>query len=53
MSDFAADLAAFDRLCGQFAFALHQSELKVYVAIALVVVLSLLLFPPENDPDQV
>lgn len=52
MADLASLLAAFDRLCGQFALALQQSQLKVYAIIALVIVLSVLLFP-KNDPDQI
>jgi hypothetical protein len=42
-----------DRLCGQFAAALQHSELKIYTIVALVIVLSALLFPPKNDPDQI
>jgi hypothetical protein len=42
-----------DRICGQFAAALQHSELKIYTTIALVIVLSALLFPPKNDPDQI
>lgn len=53
MSDGTSLLAAIDRVCGQFAAALHHSELQVYTMIALVVVLSALLFPPKDDPDQV
>jgi hypothetical protein len=42
-----------DRLCGQFAAALHNSEWQVYATAALIIVLSALLFPPKNDPDQI
>jgi hypothetical protein len=42
-----------DRLCGQFAAALHNSEWQVYAMAALIIVLSALLFPPKNDPDQI
>jgi hypothetical protein len=42
-----------DRICGQFAAALQHSELKIYTTVALVIVLSALLFPPKNDPDQI
>jgi hypothetical protein len=42
-----------DRLCGQFAIALHNSELQIYATLALILVLSFLLFPPKDDPDQV
>ncbi|MGB6536649.1 MAG: hypothetical protein WBF58_11885 [Xanthobacteraceae bacterium] len=43
----------FDRICAQFAAALAHSQLQLYVTIALVVVLSTLLFPHTDDPDQV
>ena len=46
-------LDTIDRVCGQFAAALQHSELKIYTTIALVIVLSALLFPPKDDPDQV
>jgi hypothetical protein len=42
-----------DTLCGQFATALHNSELQIYATLVLVLVLSMLLFPPKNDPDQI
>ena len=44
--------AEFDRLCGQFALALHNGELQVYAVLTLLLVLGILLFPPRNDPDQ-
>ena len=53
MSDSTSLLAGIDRICGQFAAALQHSELQIYATIALVVVLSVLLFPPKDDPDQV
>ena len=46
-------LYVIDRICGQFAAALQHSELKIYTSIALVIVLSALLFPPKDDPDQI
>jgi hypothetical protein len=46
-------LAEIDRLCGQVAAAIHASELQLYAMLALVIILSVLLFPPEDDPDQV
>ena len=46
-------LAGIDRFCGQIAAAIHASELQLYATLALIVVLSALLFPPKNDPDQV
>jgi hypothetical protein len=46
-------LADFDRICSQFALALHNSEPYVYAALALAVLFGALLFPPRNDPDQI
>jgi hypothetical protein len=44
--------AELDRFCGQFALALHNTELQVYAVLTLLLVLGILLFPPRNDPDQ-
>jgi hypothetical protein len=44
--------AQLDRICGQFALALHNAELQVYAVISLLLVLGILLFPPRNDPDR-
>jgi hypothetical protein len=44
--------AELDRICGQFALALHNSELQLYATLTLLIVLGILLFPPRNDPDQ-
>jgi len=44
--------AELDRICGQFALALHNAELQVYAVLTLLFVLGILLFPPRNDPDQ-
>jgi hypothetical protein len=46
-------LYVIDRICGQLAAALQHSELKIYTTITLVIVLSALLFPPKDDPDQI
>ena len=46
-------LADVDRFCGQIAAAIHSSELQLYATLGLIVVLSALLFPPKDDPDQV
>jgi hypothetical protein len=46
-------LDTIDRICGQFATALQHAQLQVYATIAVVVVLSVLLFPPKDDPDQI
>jgi len=53
MNDSVSILAAIDRLCSQFATALHNAEWQVYATLALLIVLSALLFPPKNDPDQI
>ncbi len=45
-------LATVDRLCGQFGTALHNAEWQVYATLTLLIVLSALLFPPRDDPDQ-
>jgi hypothetical protein len=45
-------LTIIDRLCGQFAAALHNAEWQVYATLTLLIVLSALLFPPKDDPDQ-
>ena len=46
-------LADIDRFCGQIAAAIYGSELQLYATLAVIVVLSALLFPPKDDPDQV
>jgi hypothetical protein len=46
-------LADIDRICGQFALALHNSEPYVYAALTIAVLFGVLLFPPRNDPDQI
>ena len=47
-----AMLADIDRVCGQFATALHNSELQIYAMLALLLFMGVALFPPKNDPDQ-
>jgi hypothetical protein len=49
----ASMLIVIDRVCGQFAAALQHQQLHIYATIAVIVVLSVLLFPPRNDPDQI
>jgi hypothetical protein len=46
-------LYAIDRVCSQFATALQNAGLQLYATIAIVLVLSALLFPPQGGPDQV
>jgi len=53
MGDPASIFVAVDRLCGEIALALQQSQAHTYTAIALAVVLGVLLFPPKDDPDQI
>lgn len=53
MSDAFSFIAGIDRVCGQFATALHSAEFHVYATLALLVILSALLFPPRDDLDQV
>jgi len=53
MTDGTSVLLAIDRVCGQFATALQHAQVHVYATIALVVLISALLFPPKDDPDQI
>ncbi len=53
MSGLISFCDALDRLCGQFATALHNSELHVYAMLGLAVLLSMVMFPPKDDPDQI
>jgi len=53
MSGNLSVLADFDRLCGQFATALHHTEWRIYATLMLLILLSALLFLPKDDPDQV
>jgi hypothetical protein len=53
MSDTFSLLGDIDHLCGQLAAALHHAEWQMYATLALILFLSVLLFPPRNDPDQV
>jgi hypothetical protein len=53
MNDGFSLLGGFDHLCGQFATALHNTEWQVYATLTLLIVVSALLFPPKDDPDQI
>lgn len=53
MSDRVSLLGEVDRLCGQIASAMHASEWQICATLALMIVLSVLIFPPKDDPDQV
>jgi len=46
-------LSDVDSICAQLDGALQNSELQIYATIALVVILTVLLFPPRDDPDQI
>lgn len=46
-------LYAIDRVCGQFAAALQHAGPQLYATIAVLVLLSALLFPREGGPDQI
>lgn len=52
MNEAQSLFADIDRICGHFAFALHNSEPYVYATLTLVLLFVALLFPPRNDPDQ-
>jgi hypothetical protein len=53
MSAVSSMLVTVDRLCGQFATAMHNSELQIYATLTLFLILGVLLFPPKNGPDRV
>jgi hypothetical protein len=53
MSDSMSLLETIDRVCGEFATALQHAQWHIYATIALIAALSVLLFPPRDDPDQV
>lgn len=53
MNGIASLLGRLDGICGQFATALQHAELQIYATIAVIVAVSVMLFPPKDDPDQV
>jgi hypothetical protein len=53
VSGIASLLGDIDRLCGQLATALHDLEPQIYATLAVIAVLSFVLFPPKDGPDQV
>jgi hypothetical protein len=53
MSNNISVLGAIDRWCGQIAAAMHGAEWQIYATLAVMVVLSVMLFPPKNDRDQI
>jgi hypothetical protein len=46
-------IGEIDRFCDQIAIAMHNAEFQTYATLALLVVLSVLFFPPRDDLDQV
>ena len=52
MSGALSLLGEIDRLCGQIAIALHNAEFQIYATLALIVVFTVILFPPKDDLDQ-
>ena len=52
MNELILFLDQLDRLCQQFAAAIQSSELQIYTILA-VVVATILVFPPKDDPDQI
>jgi hypothetical protein len=53
MSDMASMFGEIDRVCGQLSIALQNAEFQIYATLAIIVVLSALLFPPKDDLDQI
>jgi hypothetical protein len=53
MSNAFTLLQSFDGLCAAFATALHNAEPQVYAALAVLLLLGVVLFPPKDDPDQI
>jgi hypothetical protein len=53
MSESVSLLGNIDQVCGQVAAALAHAEWQIYATLTLVLVLTALLFPPRNDPDQI
>jgi hypothetical protein len=45
-------LSDLDGICQQFATAIQNSEIQLYVSLAVIVLLTTFMFPPKNDPDQ-
>jgi len=48
-ADLISALVQFDRLCGQFAALIQNSEPHIYSTLALILIGSFLAFPPKND----
>jgi hypothetical protein len=45
-------ISQLDRLCQQIAAAIQSSEMQIYATIVVILVASIFVFPPRNDPDQ-
>ena len=52
MTEVPSLITDIDRICGQFALALNNTEPYLYAALTLLLLFGALLFPPRNDPDQ-
>ncbi len=53
MSGILFRIGEIDRFCGQLALAMHNSEFQIYGMLAVIILLSVLLFPPKDDTDQI
>ncbi len=53
MGNIFSVLAEVDRFCGQLSTAIHRAELPLYATLALVVIVSVIVFPPKDDLDQI
>ena len=53
MNDILSVLSTIDRLCDQLATAIAHSGPQLFATFLFILFLSVLLFPPMDDPDQV
>ena len=53
MDNIFSVLAEVDRFCGQLSTAIHRVELPLYATLALVVIVSVIVFPPKDALDQI
>ncbi len=53
MSEISAALDQIDRLLGQLAVAMQDQAWHIYPTLAFMILLTALLFPPKDDPDQI
>jgi hypothetical protein len=52
LSALPSALDQIDGLCAQISLAMANAEWRIYLTIAVIVVLSYLLLPFKNDPDR-